>query len=179
MIIGITGYARSGKDTIGQYLVENKGFTRVAFADAVRDAVYTLNPEIFEGEYYDARCRSVKDIVDKIGWDRAKTEWPEIRRLLQVMGTEVGRMLFGPNVWVNIADKKMLELADYVITDVRFANEAEFIHSVGGIVVKVERQGVKAVNTHSSEVLDFEVDFTVPNNGSLEDLYTQVDQLLI
>lgn len=177
MIIGITGFARSGKDTIGQYLVENKGFVRVAFADAVRDAVYTLNPDVYSEE--ENTWETVQYIVDTIGWDRAKTEYGEIRRLLQVMGTEVGRMLFGPNVWVNIADKKMLDADDYVITDVRFENEAEFVRSLGGIVVRVTRSGVEAINKHSSEMIDFDWDFEIENDGTIEELYAQIDNLLI
>jgi dephospho-CoA kinase len=44
MIIGISGYARSGKDTVANYLVEHHEFTRMAFADAMREALLRLNP---------------------------------------------------------------------------------------------------------------------------------------
>ena len=44
MIIGLTGYARSGKDTVAQILVDKFGFTRVAFADPIRDFCYQVNP---------------------------------------------------------------------------------------------------------------------------------------
>lgn len=178
MIIGVTGFARSGKDTIGQYLVERWDFRRVAFADAVREAVYTLNPDVYS-EAEDT-WETVQYIVDTIGWDRAKTEFGEIRRLLQVMGTEVGRMMLGPNVWVHIVDKKMMKLGvdDYVITDVRFENEADFVRDLGGIVVRVTRSGVEAINQHSSEVIDFDWDFEIQNDGTLDELYAQIDNLL-
>ena len=74
MIIGLTGYARSGKDTVANYLVEHHGYTRVAFADAIRDALYELNP-------YIANNLRVAEVVDDYGWDIAKTN-PEVRRLL-------------------------------------------------------------------------------------------------
>lgn len=43
-LIGLTGLARSGKDTVGAMLVERYGYTRVAFADGIRDAALALDP---------------------------------------------------------------------------------------------------------------------------------------
>lgn len=180
-LIGLTGYAQSGKDTVGKYLVDSAGFSRVAFADAVRDAVYTMNPwlVVSKEDQSGLEIQYLQHYVDRVGWDVAKVECDEARRLLQVMGTEVGRMLFGENVWVDIAARKRAEVdGPVVITDVRFENEAKWIRKEGGVVIRVDRPGVAAVNTHSSENLDFEPDFTILNWGSLDDLYDEVDALL-
>lgn len=121
----------------------------------------------------------VQDIVDEEGWDAAKTNHHEIRRLLQLMGTEVGRMLFGENVWVDIADDKIAKIpGDVVITDVRFDNEAEYVRANGGEVWWIYRAGIGPVNSHASDEIDFPVDRIIPNNGTLEELFGEIDSLV-
>lgn len=176
-VVGLTGYARSGKDTVGQHLVKTCGFTRVSFADAVRDAVYTLNPIMYQEDREE--FVRVQDIVDEGGWEATKVVHDEGRRLLQVMGTEVGRMLFGENVWVDIADRKIQAIdGPVVITDVRFDNEAEYVRANGGEVWWIYRAGVGPVNSHASDNIDFPVDRIIPNNGSLDELFGEIDSLI-
>lgn len=172
-LIGLTGYAQSGKDTVGQYLVTEHKYHRIGFADAVRDAVYTLNPMIKTD-----RWETLQEYIDYVGWDRAKVDNSEARRLLQIMGTEVGRMLFGPDVWINIAERKAGSEPRVVITDVRFPNEADWIRSRGGIVVRVDRSGVGPVNGHASDQLAFSPDMTIDNVGTIDELYAEVDRHL-
>ena len=124
MIIGLSGYASSGKDSVAQILVEKFGYKRMAFADAIRDILYTLNPLTNNGLH-------VKALVDDYGWDIAKQD-NEIRRLLQVLGTEVGRNFFGDDVWVDVLISKLEPMDKVVITDVRFQNEAREIHNLAG-----------------------------------------------
>ncbi len=80
MIIGLSGYAQSGKDTVAELLCLNYGFKRIAFADAIREGVVRLNPMLDDGI-------RVADLVEDYGWDVAKGN-TEVRRLLQVFGTE-------------------------------------------------------------------------------------------
>lgn len=171
MLIGLSGYARAGKDSVGEFLVKEHGYVRYAFADALRGVVYALNPLVYVEYKQDLR---VQDIVDDLGWDQAKVEVAEIRRLLQAMGTEAGRRILGEDVWVDAVFKQAKERGDtnVVITDVRFPNEAQRVKAEGGFVVRINRPGVAPVNDHPSEIgLDeWGFDFTVPNNGSLEDL---------
>jgi hypothetical protein len=49
MIIGLSGYARSGKDTVAELLVLNYGFKRMAFADGIRESLIALNPILHDG----------------------------------------------------------------------------------------------------------------------------------
>ena len=100
--IGLAGWARSGKDTVADYLVKNHGFTRVSFADPMREALLALDPNIEFGISH----MKLSTLVRFGGWDSVKENYPEVRGLLQRMGTEVGRDLFGKNFWVDQAIKK-------------------------------------------------------------------------
>jgi hypothetical protein len=171
MIIGIAGYAQSGKDTIAEYLLNEHGFTRVAFADGIREALYVLNPLV--GAY------TLRTVVDANGWEKAKRN-VEIRRLLQVLGTEVGRDMLGEITWIKYALNKMVDpYKNYVITDVRYENEADAIRANGGTIWRVNRGGVGPVNDHPSEIsMDSydNYDFIFNNDWGIEDLHQTVLQ---
>lgn len=162
IIIGLTGYAQSGKDTVANILVEKYGFTRIAFADKIRELLYEINPM--------AGGEPLKFKVDIEGWDRAK-QHPEVRRLLQKTGV-AARKLFGSEFWVNQAMRQFPGESKIVVTDVRFTNEAKSLQMNGGQLWRITRVGVGAVNGHVSETEldDYPVDQTFANNGSIEDL---------
>ena len=170
MIIGLSGYAQSGKDTAASFF---EGYERRAFADPMRDVLYTLNPIVKSG-------LNLQDAIDEDGWDKAKVRYPEIRRLLQVLGTEVGRAMWGDNFWVWQATKGLNSNQNIVFTDVRFPNELEEIKIFGGVTVRIVRDGVEAVNTHPSESAldDATFDFTIHNNGTLEELKAKIENLV-
>jgi hypothetical protein len=165
-LIGLSGYAQAGKDTTAAVLIERAGFIRVSFADALRDAIYALNPQISD---WSGTAR-LQELVDAEGWDYVKVTYPEVRRLLQAMGTEVGRAQFGENFWVETAFRKMS--GNTVFTDVRFPNEYEAIKAAGGEVWRITRKGTGPVNGHPSETAldDFSFDRVIENDGSLDDL---------
>ena len=172
MIIGLSGYANAGKDSVAQILVEKFGYKRMAFADAIRDILYTLDPLTNNGLH-------VKAVVDDYGWDIAKQDI-EIRRLLQVLGTEVGRNVFGDDVWVDVLISKLEPMDKVVITDVRFQNEAREIHNLAGVLWRINRDGVSAVNEHISETQmdQYLFDEIVDNDGSLDDLENTIIDLI-
>jgi hypothetical protein len=168
MIIGLTGYAQSGKDSVANVLVEQYGYTRVAFADKIRELLIETNPLIRDGF-------RVESVVSAYGWDQAKILFPEIRYLLQSLGVGA-RKLFGPQFWVHEAMKTMLNEPrtdlNYVITDVRFTNEADMIKANHGQLWRIKRPGVGAVNAHVSEsdMDGYKVDKILSNGGTLEEL---------
>jgi hypothetical protein len=175
--IGLHGFPGTGKDAVAKILADY-GYTRVAFADKLREALYVLNPVIVFDEYgYELR---VQDLVDNLGWDDAKRQYEEIRRMLQVIGTEVGREMIDQNVWVDAAFKGLDKDKKYVFTDLRFENEHHAIDSRLGMLVKIERPGVGAVNDHKSEkpLPDKWFDVRLINDGTLEDLHTKVRDIL-
>lgn len=191
-IIGVSGFAGAGKDTLAYALEEGFQFCKMALADPIKEA-----------------CASWFD------WDR-QTLWgashlrnkPDPRygdltprRALQFVGTEIGRNLY-PNVWVDCvmrrAEKALREhgynlLEDeedgppryyergavgVVISDVRFRNEIDAIQKAGGWVVRIKREGAGLAGSgalHPSEaeqakISDDDFDFVVENDGTVEDL---------
>lgn len=165
MIIGLSGYARSGKDEVAKVLVNKYNFTRVAFADPIRNLLWDLNP-VLKTDY------TLQGIVGAYGWDVAKTQFPEVRRLLQELGVGARKRL-GEDVWVVAAMNQMSDVnTNYVITDVRFENEAVMIKQLGGELWRIQRPGVEAVNRHVSETaLDgYKWDKVLHNGGTLKDL---------
>lgn len=180
MIIGLSGYARSGKDTAAAFLMA-AGWRKASFAGALKDALYVLNPIIIGGD----NPWRVQTIVDRDGWERAKDNYPEIRALLQRLGTDVGRNLFGDTFWVDIAMARLQgdpvsgEYWNTVFADCRFPNEAEAIKAAGGQVWRIERPGFAPVNAHPSETaLDgYEFDRVIVNDGSLQSLRRLVLQV--
>jgi len=177
MIIGLSGYAQTGKDTIADHLVKHYGFTRVAFADPIREALYKLNPKIRLAE---SSGVSLAHAVDSVGWDSVKVLSPDVRELLQRMGTEVGREIFGENFWVDQAMQKALQHDKAVITDVRYPNELKAVLEASGRVWRVVKDSVKAVNIHPSETSldDYQFEYIIFNNDTIESLYESVDDFM-
>lgn len=181
MIIGISGYARTGKDSVADILAGSFGFERLAFADKLRECVYALNPIIAHGKTWGSPLY-LQPIIDIHGWDGVKSTpfGPEVRRLLQRFGTEVGRNILGQNVWVDATFAVTDITKDYIITDCRFRNEAMGILRKGGKMWRINRPGVGPVNDHISEVGldDFSFDAVIDNDGDLTDLQETVRLLL-
>ena len=168
MLIGLTGYAQSGKDTLAEILVSKFGFTRVAFADPIRDFCYEANPMI---SHVGNEPVFLRTVVDRDGWDKAK-QISGVRRLLQNVGV-AARNNFGQDFWVMQAMQKVRYESRIVVTDVRFINEAEWIKNYeDSHIWRVVRPGVEAVNNHVSEsqMAEYKVDQVFLNDGSLEDL---------
>lgn len=166
MIIGLTGYAQSGKDSVANILVSNYGYTRVAFADPIRELLYQMNPAVKDGGY------RVQSTVDAYGWDVAKTAFPEVRNMLQNLGVGA-RKTFGDMFWVQQALRLIQFDGNYVITDVRYPNEAKAIREYDNAQIwRIKRSGIIPVNAHASETaMDGEnVDQIFVNNGTLDDL---------
>lgn len=177
--IGLSGYARSGKDTTASILHDLFGYERVAFADRLRDFVYEVNPyAAFPG----SNKHRVQEVVDDVGWDDAK-EIGDHRRLLQATGN-TAREFFGKDVWLTAALKRVREMGEagverFVFTDVRYQNEALAISYLGK-VVRVERPGTGPANDHISEhdLDDWDFDAILLNDGSIDQLVTRVQALV-
>jgi hypothetical protein len=173
MLIGITGHAGSGKDTIGEHLVAAHDFRRISFAQPLRAALmaaFELDWTHFEGE-------SKERPVSWIGRSP--------RQLMQTLGTEWGRQCVAQDIWLRVAERRIAlgggtSKVDWVITDVRFDNEAEFIRRLGGQVWRVLRPDAIPVSPHASEggVALSLVDYTIENDASLDELRQAVDRKL-
>lgn len=170
-LIALSGYARCGKDSIGQIL-SGCGYQRVGFADSLREVALALDPMV-DAPTHSLHAR-LSSVVQAYGWEMAKDNYPDVRRLLQRLGTDVGRAFFGENVWVDLAMRKVA--GPTVFTDCRFPNEADAIREAGGSVWRVHRHGFGPVNAHPSETaLDsYDFDWHIWNNSTLDSLARQI-----
>lgn len=155
ILIGLGGKLRAGKDALADRLVSNYGFEKLNMSDPLAKALYTLNPWIptTELEIQDdgssiggfARYR---DISDAIGYTETKKNL-EARRLLQALGTEVGRDQISETIWTDIAARHIEEIRSQgvpvAITGIRYPNELEMIRAAGGIAIWMERPEVNPI----------------------------------
>lgn len=125
LLIGIAGRAGVGKDTAGRFLLQHFAFYRAAFANPLKSMLLAmgLTRAELDGPYKELPLR-----------------WLDVspRELMQTLGTEWGRELIDPNLWLRVFSRQLEQdwpallaadpdWAGYVITDVRFENEAEFV----------------------------------------------------
>jgi len=138
MIIGLVGFIGSGKGAAGDIL-QGLGFTQQSFAGSVKDiasVMFAWPRHLLEGDTEESR--SFREMPD-INWSEKFKRPFTPREALQKIGTEVGRDIFHKDFWVQLLDAKVNSVDDYVITDVRFPNEIEWIHKRGGIVIEIQR----------------------------------------
>lgn len=108
-----------------------------------------------------------------------------IRTLLQFIGTELMKKRFDNNVWIRPTINNAHEIANRyslcIIPDVRFKDEEEAIHNIGGKVIRIWRDNAHIEyhnSNHSSEEINIFADKTINNNGSLKDLYNEIAKLI-
>lgn len=196
-IIGIHGKARSGKDTIANYLVKHHNFLRVGFADKIKVVsamIYDIDLDLFYSDEY-------KEIViENIG--------KSPREIAQLMGTEAGRRVFGNEIWFYTMENIIMRLRDkacipdwlfklphgyrpintnyaedyhgLVISDARMDFEVDWIHQQGGKVWGVYRDGADGsvgITNHATESDNLSMcDAKIENNGTIEELDTKVSK---
>lgn len=175
-LIGVTGKARSGKDTVATILVEEHGFVRTAFADPLKQAAAILfdwPPEL-------AFSDSIKEHLSPF-WNMTG------REIMQKFGTEAMRGAFGEDFWVKrwvIEYARLSPKHSIVVSDVRTDTEANAIRDLGGIIVHLRRDSAGlagAEGLHSSEAgikFDKASDIWVDNNGTVADLVDEVHRLI-
>ena len=172
-IIGFGCEARVGKDTAAQYLDDKYGYRRAGWADNLKKAAGVVFG-FTEAQLYG----DLKEVIDP-NWGFTP------REALQRMGTEAMRVTFGDDIWVQSLERTLVKGGRWVITDCRFPNEVRAVHRMGGIVVRIVRPdgpGVRGgVERHPSETallgwLGW--DATIVNDGTLEEMYRQLDRLI-
>lgn len=167
-LIAISGIARCGKDTLAQALAGQFAYRQYSFAEPIYRMLHALP--------------YLEHLNSNLSTEEKEAEVPfygkSPRRMLQTLGTEWGRNLISPELWISIMEQKLQNKMDitrhsaFVISDLRFANEAEWVRKQGGLVVRIYRGHSVAVAKHSSED-GFDLlagDHRAANDGSIEDL---------
>ena len=203
-LIGFAGRKRVGKDTAGHYLAL-KGWQKYSMARPLRELVANmcdmsirilehdkLKEEKFEkplllGEQgAQAFMQHVPwetsdtELINKIMNKIAEKEVSNWRELLQFIGTDICRDMIDPDIWIKIGKAKIdrrLKETNIYISDVRFENERDLVHDLGGKVIRVIRD-TGVTDSHSSELTDFECDYEIDNNYSLVKLGENIENYL-
>ena len=138
-LLGLTGAKTVGKTTFANLLFPD--FVRISFADPIRDGLLAMG------------LLSPEDLLNK----EKPSDWlgHSPRFLMQTLGTEWGRTLINPEIWIMIAERRitdrLVQGISVVVDDVRFDNEAALIHRLGGQVALMTREGVGRDDGHASE----------------------------
>lgn len=163
-VIGVTGKARSGKDTLSEHLYTRLGFdcNRAAFADPVKDMLRAIGIDNIEG--YKEEVHPLLGVTS--------------RKMMQTLGTEWGREAIGEDTWINLTKEKGKGKKFLVISDVRFENEANFVRENGILLHVTGRGGIKGFHKSESGVKFQLGDFRIDNGYDIEYLFSQADTLL-
>ncbi len=194
MIIGICGLQGSGKDTIGNILVQKHGFVQLSFAKILKDIIAVLfgwDRNLIEGSTEESR--KWREQVDK--WWATRLSIPNLtpRYILQFFGTELFRNHFHPDIWVAAVERQLSIYPNVVITDCRFPNEISMLKSYGTKFIKVTRgelpkwykeyelnPTILPENIHPSEYLwiNNQFDFLIENNGTIKELSDAIKEYI-
>ncbi len=171
MIIGLQGYAGSGKSTVAQYLTERHGFARRHIKEPLAEMarvllMYAGIGPVSQRRHLDGDLKRTP--IPALG-NRTATE------IQQFLGTEFGREFIHPNLWLDIWSAWAAGHERVVQESVRFPNEAERCD----VIWEIRRPGYEALNGHVSEGLPSDFPNAVlVNDGTEADLFAKVDRLL-
>lgn len=197
-LIGLVGFANSGKGTIGSILEKEYGFIQDSFASIVKDVIskiFDWDRNLLEGSTEESRIWREKQ---DLWWSKKLNLEVTPRKMMQMMGTDAGRNIFGQNVWISSLEKRFLKKAlPTVITDIRFPNELKWVKSMRGTNIAIfrnkkpewykiaysfnqgnyEKLPDELKNIHPSErdwIGNPNIDWEIKNDSTIEDLNTQI-----
>jgi len=174
MLIGLTGKKGHGKTQVREFLMEDEGTECISFAKVIKDLTMRI---LFDLGYTKEEAKEMtygsekEKVIKELGVSS--------RHIQQTLGTEWGRELIHPDLWLILFNKRYETLLDggfktIVCDDVRFLNEVNLITSLGGKIIKVHRPDVEeSQDQHPSEKEMEEIvpDAILSNDGTLEDLH--------
>lgn len=161
MIVGLSGKIKSGKSYVADALAASHGFVKLSFATRLKQDLVDMG-----FSYTDV-------FIDKP---------PYIRALLQAYGA--ARREVNPNHWIDHVERSIALCKPgtvFVIDDLRYWNEAEWITRKSGVLVRLQRVGFPPVSDHESETAldDYPFKHVVAGeDGELDDLVAHVEDCL-
>lgn len=175
-LVGLCGYARSGKDTAAEVLIK-AGFTRVAFADALKlDVLIALQRS--------AQIVNRADTGQSTGGIQVTTglfSSPATKERFRPLLVEYGRAMraLSPGYWIDRMAADVIGIDRVVVTDVRYQNEVSWVQENGGVVIYLDRPGIGPANQEEHDSFSqIKQDFTVVNDGTIEELHQAVEQIV-
>jgi hypothetical protein len=181
----ISGYAGSGKDTVAAYLRDKLNLKMstglpqwevFALADAVRDTasvIFNLDYGVQDQYLYDPEYKNEKIPGYKYSG----------REMCQIIGNEM-RELFHSEVWCDNLYSRILEWEpiNAIISDNRYPNEVKYFEDKFDVTTlridRPEKDGNVGISNHPSEANVIPTEFTIVNDGTLEQLYAKVDKFI-
>jgi len=200
-IIGLVGFIGSGKGTASEHLQMQHNFIQESFAKSLKDsvaAIFGWDRALLEGDTLESR--GWREIVDE--WWSSRLGIPNLtpRMVLQFMGTDVCRNNFHQDIWIASVENRLLHShTNIVLSDVRFINELKSIKNIGGTIIRIKRgpepewfDDAMKTNLGQNDIMKFnntvhpsewgwiggEIDYTIENNGTKEDLHNKIDYVL-
>ena len=172
-LIGFAGRAGAGKTTAAEHLVRSEDYDVVSLATPIKQLARSLllNNYGYDDAFVDHLLINKTIKIPELG--------VSMRYLLQTLGTDWGRNMINPFIWVNMTADHIAEQFEHinvVVDDVRFEQEALMIRNFGGHIIHIMKPN-GAVDLHSSErgIKIKPGDGVIVNAGSLSELRTSVD----
>lgn len=169
VIIGIAGPARVGKDTAARFVEAAVGGYIYPLAKPMKAMIKAG----FGIDLYDPYWAGRKeDVIPAIG--------KSPRQLMQTLGTEWGRQLISPELWLVLAAAQLIQRGPgMIIPDIRFENEAAWVRERGGTILHLRRKHLEPVHQHESEtgIKAIPGEVTIDNDATLVDLQIQIEEL--
>jgi hypothetical protein len=213
-VIGISGRAGSGKDSVAKFLVEKGGWDhKIAFADNLKEMlkdIFSLTDDDLNTEQGKGRLflypiefspghltriiywisKTHPKIFQIFSYEEAKDKFlghklNSVREMLQFVGTDVCRHYF-PHYHIDVLKSKLNTTDKYVISDVRFVDEVNFIKSIGGLVIRIHRDvhSLSAENINRNHISETQLNNVlgvipiINNDSTLQGLFLKVKNFI-
>lgn len=176
-LVAFTGLKSSGKTTAAGVFVEHN-WSPIMMAGPLKHMLLTFL------DYQGVPKPEAMKLIDDPSFKEKPSPYflnQTPRKMMQSLGTEWGRDLIHPEIWTTLVGRRIAHLLQddktlgVVLHDIRFPNEVAMIRRFGGLVVRINREGL-VPSDHPSErhIPTLTVDFDLHNNHSLERFKTDV-----
>lgn len=174
------------KDFINNFSIGKSfsGWKQISFADKIKDITCIIigcTREQLEDREFKEK---------ELGEEWSYNEWYNEstysvikltpRKIMQIIGTDFGRQMIHSNIWINSTFNNYKNSDNWIITDVRFPNEAKAIKDKKGFLIRINRDSFKNFKHLSEIALDnYQFDYIIDNNSTIEDLTVKVKEILL